>query len=428
MSHGSDGPGHLKNGKLYWPVATPRTSLQRTQTLPSHTDVIVAGAGITGAMAAYHLAAAGLSVAVVDENEPLSGSTPASTAMILYDIDETLASLTDQVGPQRANAAYRASYDTLNSFPRLFSAISNDCGHAVHPSLYLGVQPSDTRTLQFEAQLRQSIGIPATYLDHEQLLDRFALDRPCAIVTPNAISLDPVRLTTALLRAAQSHGAVICPNTPFDMDRADHAPFTVRTATGATISSRWLVVATGYETPRHFAEVAALTDLTSTYALVTNQLCMNPWPEQPLIWECADPYLYVRSTPDGRLMAGGEDEPFSDPHARDQLLPVKTERILSKLQELAPHASLTAEFAWAGTFARTEDGLPFIGPHRKWPNVLFALGYGGNGITFSLLAARILRDHILGIPNTHASLFTLDRSTRQAAASHDTHRGVGIQE
>ena len=48
--------------------------------------------------------------------------------------------------------------------------------------------------------------------------------------------------------------------------------------------------------------------------------------------------------------------------------------------------------AWEGLFATTPDGLPYIGPHRRYPRHLFALGYGGNGMTFGFLAARLLLD------------------------------------
>ena len=53
--------------------------------------------------------------------------------------------------------------------------------------------------------------------------------------------------------------------------------------------------------------------------------------------------------------------------------------------------------AWEGLFAMTPDGLPFIGPHRRYPRHLFALGYGGNGMTFGFLAARLLLDAVRGV-------------------------------
>jgi glycine/D-amino acid oxidase-like deaminating enzyme len=66
-------------------------------------------------------------------------------------------------------------------------------------------------------------------------------------------------------------------------------------------------------------------------------------------------------------------------------------------------------FEWAGTFAETEDGLPFIGPVPGLHGTYAALGYGGNGITFSVVAADIIRDLCLGRPNADAACFALDR-------------------
>jgi glycine/D-amino acid oxidase-like deaminating enzyme len=70
---------------------------------------------------------------------------------------------------------------------------------------------------------------------------------------------------------------------------------------------------------------------------------------------------------------------------------------------------IAPECAWAGVFGETKDGLPYIGPHQQFPLGLFALGYGGNGITFSLIAAEIIRDALLGRSNPDAQLFGFDR-------------------
>lgn len=69
---------------------------------------------------------------------------------------------------------------------------------------------------------------------------------------------------------------------------------------------------------------------------------------------------------------------------------------------------LETAFAWAGTFGETKDGLAYIGP-QPGSRLLFALGYGGNGITYSVQAARLLTAHILGEPTPDLELFRLDR-------------------
>jgi len=67
-------------------------------------------------------------------------------------------------------------------------------------------------------------------------------------------------------------------------------------------------------------------------------------------------------------------------------------------------------FAWAGTFAETSDGLPLFGRHPQYgPRVLFALAYGGNGITYSMLGAGLLRAQIEAREHPLAKLFSFAR-------------------
>lgn len=65
--------------------------------------------------------------------------------------------------------------------------------------------------------------------------------------------------------------------------------------------------------------------------------------------------------------------------------------------------------AWCGTFLNTKDSLPYIGAHPDAPRVHLALCYGGNGTTFSLVAAELLRDVLLGRPRPDARLLGIGR-------------------
>jgi glycine/D-amino acid oxidase-like deaminating enzyme len=55
------------------------------------------------------------------------------------------------------------------------------------------------------------------------------------------------------------------------------------------------------------------------------------------------------------------------------------------------------------------DGLAYIGQLADRPNVYFALGYGGNGITFSVIAAQLISDLYCGRPNADAAVFRFER-------------------
>ena len=117
----------------------------------------------------------------------------------------------------------------------------------------------------------------------------------------------------------------------------------------------------------------------------------------------------MRTTADGRAIIGGEDDSFRNPARRDRLIPKKTERLAKKFRALFPKIPLQIAYAWAGTFGETKDGLAYIGPEADQPRVLFACGFGGNGITYSALAAEILLETIRGRLHPDADLFALER-------------------
>ena len=131
------------------------------------------------------------------------------------------------------------------------------------------------------------------------------------------------------------------------------------------------------------------------------------WNSRCLIWEAADPYLYLRTTLDGRVVIGGEDEEFSDEETRDALIPRKIAAIRRKVEKLLPVLDTTPEFTWAGCFGASATGLPAIGAIPGAARCFAVLGYGGNGITFSAIAAQVIQRAILGIADPDADLFAL---------------------
>jgi glycine/D-amino acid oxidase-like deaminating enzyme len=113
----------------------------------------------------------------------------------------------------------------------------------------------------------------------------------------------------------------------------------------------------------------------------------------------------VRSTWDNRILVGGEDSKLNSPEPRDAATPAKTERLLAKVQELLPGRRLKADYAWAGAFADSPTGLPYIGGVPGYRNCLAVLGCGGNGITFSVIAASIASAWVDGKADPDATLF-----------------------
>jgi glycine/D-amino acid oxidase-like deaminating enzyme len=188
------------------------------------------------------------------------------------------------------------------------------------------------------------------------------------------------------------------------------SPTDFRTDGDRNIDAQHVIFATGYETPEEFPEVYGLCRLSSIYALATHPLppqCI--WPQRALIWDTGNPYLYARTGAGGRVIIGGKDEPFSNAEARDGAIAQKVKALLEGFEIIHSLGRPQVETAWAGTFAAQEDGLPYIGMYPAYPEFYFALGYGGNGITFSLIAAQMIRDAILRRPNPATRVFSFQR-------------------
>ena len=164
------------------------------------------------------------------------------------------------------------------------------------------------------------------------------------------------------------------------------------TDTGLAVRARHVVVAAGYEGQAWLPRAVARN--RSSYAFVSDPVAggIPAALAGTLLWETAHPYLYLRPVGDGRLLVGGEDDRMDIPERRDRRVAGKTDRLLRKASALLPGLGLQPAFAWAGTFAETADALPCFGPHPRYGSrVLFAMAYGGNGITYAMAGAGLLR-------------------------------------
>lgn len=388
---------NLRDGDAFWPL---QSGLIRTYP-PLHqdlrADVAVIGAGITGALVADALSANGLSVAVLDRRDVAFGSTSASTALLQFEIDTNLHELRAMIGRVQADRAYHLCREAIAMVEALCEGLPHGTGFSRNGSLYYASNRRDGSMLTDEQKARAEAGLNSEYLSAQEVQASFGLKAPAALYTPDGAEVDPYRLAHALLERVQQRGNVIADRTEVTrLDEEKSGGFTLYTSRGAKVRSSWVIVATGYEAETFLGQ--RLAQLKNSYALVTEPLPPEAelWPHGCLLWETARPYLYARTTSDRRIMVGGEDDDFHSPALRQRRLGSKAKRLHQKLGKLQPQLQTEIAFGWAGTFGETKDGLAYIGPKPDQERLLFALGYGGNGITYSVQAARLLTAHILG--------------------------------
>jgi glycine/D-amino acid oxidase-like deaminating enzyme len=371
-------------------------------------DVVVLGGGISGAFVAQRLAKEGLAIVVLDKRDVCAGSTSASTALLQYEIDTSLVDLSKRIGRPNAERAYRLCHDSITAIEGLVAELSIQCLFQRRKSVYLASRHSDAPLLREECAARRAAGIDVEYWDEARVGARFSFSRAGALVSQQGAELDCHRLAYALLGHAAQIGARIFDRTVVEKYEAGADAVRLQTNRGCKVVAKHAVFATGYESQEFLPR--RIVKLKSTYALASEPLNEFPgWWERCLIWETSRPYLYLRTTDDDRALVGGEDDPFRNPARRDRLVNTKTDQLAKRFGEMFPAIDLEVAYRWAGTFGETKDGLPYIGQIRQMPRCQFALGFGGNGIIFSLIASEIIRDALLGRSNPNARLFRFDR-------------------
>ncbi|TMJ03340.1 MAG: FAD-binding oxidoreductase [Alphaproteobacteria bacterium] len=391
-------------GSLWQHVRAPRVP-SRALARDTHTDVLIVGAGITGALIAEALSEAGLEVIIVDRRGPVQGSTVASTALVASELDAPVIELQRKIGRRAALRAWqrsRLAVAGLRSFfrQRGLQAQSRD-------ALYLAGTSYGARALRQEAKLRQAAGIETGFLDRAALHGRFGINHGAALLSFDNLTINPRAVTAQLLIRAQKLGArVYAPVRIDDLSRTKSS-IVATDGNGRRIRCKQLVLATGYEFPK-FVPLKRHR-ITTTFAFATAPQPRKLWPDECLVWEASSPYLYIRTTPDGRVLCGGEDERTSHPPAHGPLLDRKIARLQRKLGTLFPQIDTDAEFAWAAAFGETSTGLPIIGEIPGWKNCWAALGYGGNGITYSRIATDVIRSALTGEADPDADLYAFER-------------------
>ena len=398
----------LKSGYPYWLIkdGLPYSYPKLENSL--ETEVAIIGGGISGALVAYHLINAGISCAIFDGRSIGLGSTSASTSLLLYEIDVPLIELQHKVGYRKAVRSYQLSGESIQKL----SEICKKTGFTdfqFKNSLYYAADKKDVAFIKEECKIRAANNFKVNYLDRDEIKAQYGFEAPGAILSDLAGQTNAYGMTHALLQHIIKKGCRVYDRTFIKKIEHSTSGIKLKADKNIIITAKKLVYANGYEAVNYISE--KIVDLNSTYATVNEHKNNGEsfWKDDVLIWNTDKPYLYMRTTPDRRIIVGGKDEKFYDPERRDKLIEQKSEVLKKDFNKIFPGIEFNPEFNWAGTFGATKDGLPFIGTYKPLPNSYFALGFGGNGITFSLIAAEIITDLISGKENTDAKIFGFDR-------------------
>jgi glycine/D-amino acid oxidase-like deaminating enzyme len=370
----------------------------RTRTEPAHTryDLIIVGAGVSGALMAHGLTR-GRRVLILDRRPPLTGSTMASTALIQHDIDVPLFRLSKMIGERAAVEVWRESASAVRALKRIVRKERIACEWRDSTTLYLAGSKYGVDDLAKEYALRKQAGLSCRLMDGKTLAAGFNIRREGALLSTPAASANPARLTAGLLRWAKRHGAEIASPVNITAVHETAEQVVLATDSGQLISGARVVFCSGYEVLKSLAHEQHR--ILTTWAIASRPgLRLPPWLYQHVVWEGADPYLYMRATADGRVIAGGEDEENAEAVVSVAKREKKARVIARKVEELIGLKLGEPEYSWSAAFGSTRSGLPLMGRVPGHKRLFAVMGFGGNGITFSQIAAQLVKRQILDHP------------------------------
>ncbi len=401
----------LISGQPFWLFKNGILHSYETMDEDLKTDVVIMGGGITGALTAWHLVNAGFEVIVVEKRHIGMGSTSASTALLQYEIDTMLTDLIQMIGEKKAVRSYLACVEAIYKVQEIVKALRQPLGFGLKKSLYYASVNKDLPALESEFEARRKAGIKVDWWDREMLRDKFPdLKKNGAILSHDGAQVDPYQLTHAIFqKLIKEKKAKVFDAVKVTEMQTNARGVKVQLENGRHISAKKLVVASGYESQNYLTK--QVVRLHSTYAIISKPIEKSGelWHQNAMLWESARPYLYLRATEENRVLIGGKDEMFKSAVKRDKLLARKSKELEKQARKMFPELNFIKDFEWCGTFAETHDGLPFIGQVDEWDNTYFLLGFGGNGILFSVIGAEIITDLLQRKKNSDAEIFSFER-------------------
>lgn len=373
----------------YWLDGAP--SLAAPLTGDVSADLVVIGAGLCGASAAYAAARAGVSVVWLEGGAVCHGASGRNAGFLLQGTAERYVRAVGIHGRSEAREVHALTRENHRAMAEVVQELGIDCGYMRRGSLQLASSLEEEGDLLESAAMLQADGFAAVERRGDELGPALsAAGFRFGVWLPEDGELDPARFVRGVARAAMADGVRLYEHTPVvTLDAPTPGDVTVTTPNG-TVHAQLALVCTN-------ARVAELVPgLTGCVDPVRGQmLATGP---APTTFECpiyADHgFDYWRQDEHGRIALGGwrNLDPESEVGTDEALHPVIQARMTEFLQRFPSLRDVPITHRWSGTMGFSRDGLPIVGAAPGLPGALVAAGFTGHGFGFAWVCGRALAE------------------------------------
>jgi len=389
----------------FWLASTPATDYPALSA-DTTVDVAVIGGGMAGITAAYLLKQAGLTVAVIEADRILQGTTAHTTAKITGQHGLIYHRLKTSLGQTKARQYADANRAALRFIADTVESAQIDCDFAWQPAYVYTTAAKSVRRIADEAEIAADLGFAAHYLTEIPL--PFAVK--AALRFDEQARFHPRKYLLALAATIPGAGSHIFEQTRAVPLEAGN-PYIVHTDRGFRVNAEKVIVATHYPCFDDYGMYYARVYQERSYILGVK--LREPFPAGMYI-TAEEPTRSLRSHPDedGELVlvvgenhktGYGGDTTRHYEHLRDFITGV--------------YPVETIPYRWSTQDCHTLDSVPYAGRITAGLRDCYvATGFAKWGMTGSTAAALLIRDLIVDGASPWEELYRPARFTPAASA------------
>jgi glycine/D-amino acid oxidase-like deaminating enzyme len=383
-------------------------------------DVCIVGGGFTGLWTAYELRRAdpSLDVVVLEARHVGFGASGRNGGWVFGKLSGSASAWRTRGRPDAPRVMTRAIQDTVAEIGAVLERERIECDWDHGGSLTVaqsGVQLNRLRHRLAAERVWAGDDLGWEMLDADRLAARLVVRDGCGgLYTPHCARVQPAKLVVGLAAAAERAGALIHEATPV----VEIAPGVARAEHGS-VRARFVLRATEGYTADLPGQRRSLLPMNSSM-IVTEPIDAATWGAigwgaAETLADAAHVYTYSQRTADGRIAIGGRGVPYRFGSRTDREGPVPAETVdelRGRLAALFPALrGIGIADAWHGILGVPRDWCPSVTLDRS-TGLGSAGGYVGEGVAASNLAARTLRDLVLGRDSELARLPWVGRTAR----------------